>query len=150
MMLRRDERHVYVAADGSGRHKIGFSGNVPLRMYHLTRRLQRPVVAVHVEPMMRDAEAVEVFAHWALVDRHDHSEWFNATAEEAIEAVRGARLRVVSGELPTARPIVKQRQDIGVVIEAALGSALRPGETRLDFIREAVEREIKRRSRQKD
>ncbi|WP_300573464.1 GIY-YIG nuclease family protein [Phenylobacterium sp.] len=141
--------NVYAAVDGSGAVKVGYSSNIPLRMYHLSRQRGRPVEVFYVEPDLEKANITELLAHWILVDHHDHSEWFLVSPERAKEAIIEARDRVASGERPTSRPFQIRRQDFGPNLEAAILQSKRPAESRKEFIRMAIENEIKRRQRAK-
>lgn len=142
-------RHVYVATDQAGRHKIGVTGNLRLREYHLTRGMGSPVKIIHADGPHLEAEAIEQTAHWLLADQHDWGEWFNVAKARAVEAIEQAKARVASGEHPTVRLLSKRRGSLGHSLEAGIRAELVAGETRIAFIREAVEREIKRRSRGK-
>lgn len=142
-------RHVYVASDGADRHKIGLTTNLQVRRYHLGRDLGRRVEIVHSEPLSPDADAVECAAHWLLADRHEGREWFTVTKAEAVAALETAKAQVRAGDLPTSRLVMVERYGLAALVALAVSEACEPGESPADFIRQAIEAELKRRSRQK-
>lgn len=139
-------QHVYVAADTRGRHKIGVTGNPRLRAYHLSRDLGVPVQIVHLEPPSAEAENVETFAHWELASSHDGGEWFLVDRDAAVAAVEAGKEQVRNGEVVPAKIVVLERYGFPAHLELSLRAALAPGETRAQFMREAVESELRRRA----
>lgn len=151
-------RSVCVARDGRGRHKIGSTGNPRLRAYHLRRKTGLPVEIVHLTKATSAGELVEIAAHWLLADSHIGGEWFNVTAEQAIEAVAEASIQIEAGSRPASRlakggrPIMFPDLSPASLLRGTLAridAARTDGENRADFIRQAVERELKRRERDK-
>lgn len=88
----------------------------------------------------------ERYAHWMLRDHHFRNEWFNVKPEIAIEAVNTAvalNFRTV-GLIPTLADFHSVANfEKGTM--ARIDSSLIAGEKRSDLIREAVDRELKRR-----
>lgn len=143
-------RHLYIASDGTGRHKIGQTINLKQRPYHLGRDIGRKVTIVHAEPLSTEADAIECAAHWILADRHDGREWFAVSEVEAREALERAKAQIAAGDLPTVRLTIQERYGFGANFGRTIAEACEPGETPAEFIREAIDRELKRRERKKD
>lgn len=102
--MRNDDRWVYVAADEAGRHKIGCTKDLKLRMYHLSRDLGfKPVALVHSVKLDGAANDVENMAHCGLVDFPNHREWFDVSAARVIAAIDAAIVRAERGELDQGR-----------------------------------------------
>lgn len=141
--------HVYIASAGPTLHKIGKTKNPKVRRYQLQRELGRLVSFVHVDPPTQDADAIETTAHWLMEADLDFGEWFAVDELTARAALAKAKELVAAGNLPTRRLTLEKRSLLGEAVEARVDAARRPGETRKGFIREAVEREIKRRERTK-
>lgn len=98
----------------------------------------------------RYALYAERYAHWLLRDRHFRNEWFNVEPDAAIEAVdKAAALDFPKiGRIPSLldrKNLFRIKSDVLLSIDAVLAE----DEDRTDFIREAVERELKRRERAK-
>lgn len=148
LSLRKEARHVYVASDATGMHKIGVTGNLKLRAYHLGRERGRPVSIVHSE-FIEQAEAIEVTAHMLMVDKHERGEWFEVTEAEALAAFIRAKEKVAAGERPEVRLSMLRSRTLGVAMERRMKLAYGPRESRTDFLRVAVEAELKRRERRK-
>lgn len=142
------DRWVYVAADEDGRHKIGCTGNLDLRMYHLGRDLGfKRVTLVHSTKLDDVADAAENLAHWSLAERPNCREWFSVRAEDAIAAVDAAAARALAGERITSRFAVEKRLTIRDDLNARMAEALAPGKSRQRFMEAAVEAELKRREK---
>ncbi|QPF81717.1 GIY-YIG nuclease family protein [Bradyrhizobium genosp. L] len=147
---------VYVIGAVSGPQKIGIARDVQKRMKTIQSGsfeplaigfcLESPDLAVHIES----------YAHWLLRDHRMSGEWFKVSPDAAISAVKEAAAAVALGE--------RRAKLVGVVgrkkrwsedmqarfpegtferIEAVLAD----GEDRTDFVRDAVERELKRREK---
>ncbi len=149
-------RSVYVASAGRKRHKVGLSGNPRRRLAGLSSVLGKRLVLSHVSETP-NAEAVERLAHWILRGAHLYGEWFNVDAETAKGAVCEAVARVSAGEVAPSRiagPGRPQQFPIRITLPitarmaARIDAALRNGETRVDWIRDAIDRELKRRERE--
>lgn len=86
-------RHVYIAADANGRHKIGVTSNPLKRCRELSRDLDGVAVSmVHLEPHALESFEIEGRAHAMLEDHHEGGEWFAVDRETAVSAVRLAVL----------------------------------------------------------
>lgn len=84
-------RHVYVAADQDGRHKIGVTNNPQARRQQLSRDLGGTAVdMVRIEPHRDDAFDVERRAHATLAAHHEGGEWFQVDQATAINALEAA------------------------------------------------------------
>lgn len=145
----RSASHLYIASDGAGRHKIGQTINPKQRPYQLGRDIGRAVTIVHTEPLSPDADAIECAAHWILADHHDGGEWFAVSEAGAREALERAKAQVANGDLPTRRLTIQERYGFGAHFGRTIADACEPGETPAEFIRKAIEAELKRRERQK-
>lgn len=151
---------LYVIGTPDGPVKIGHS-LLPKQRLDAFRREGREVVLTGTWPVgARIALAVERYVHWQLRDHHIRSEWFNVPRQKVLAAIRKAmsRLDQIDGSNPIpaldphgTTPKFAEHMRIGfeagttAFIDAALGQ----GENRAAFVREAVERELKRRERQK-
>lgn len=137
---------VYAASDGE-RIKVGHTNNPKLRAYHLGRDAKKPVKFVHLRGPTKWAVEIENTAHWLLADHQDVGEWFKVDAATAADAIRRAGVMVASGEFPKEKAIKGARQ-LPLRLDQALDRSLRPGETRRDFLKVAVERELAHRAEQ--
>lgn len=154
MRVTAEPKSVYVADDGFGLCKVGVSGNIPQRTYHLRRDTGRPVEIVHVEPPVSRAELVEAAAHWTLAPSHVTGEWFRVTPEQAVIAIKGAQERIAAGDLPVKRFITAgsialdpRHEGLGLseVAVRRMEAVIYPCEGTRAFFRKAVEAEIRRR-----
>lgn len=87
---------VYIARDSDGLVKVGFSKRPSIRMFDLRAELQ------YATDTFPNALRIEKLAHKLLsvsAKRIASSEWFEATLEEAIEAVERA-IRIADGSEP--------------------------------------------------
>lgn len=98
-------RHVYVAADDAGRHKIGVTTNPMKRCAELSRDLGgRAVQIIHVEPHDSAALAVERRCHALLANRHDGGEWFAVDRAAAMAALAVAKIERQPSHFPAVPP----------------------------------------------
>jgi hypothetical protein len=149
---------VYVIGAQDGPQKIGIAGDVQKRLRAIQTGSHVPISVAMSAPV--DAEMspyVENYAHWLLRDQRLAGEWFRVTpglagkaVQEAIEAVaRGERKeKVIPGNV--GRPRLWHEDMVARFVEgtfAAIDEVLKENETRTDFVREAVARELRRRSR---
>lgn len=151
---------IYVAGSSRGPKKVGIARNPESRLRQLrtgsSRRLELLFSAPAPDGLATD---IERRAHWLLRDKKASGEWFNVGAKEAIDAVQRAIAEGGSGEKEkpsVGRPPLSKKSET-VVTTVRLSAdvaeridALSGPNKRSDFIREAVEREIKRRERAKD
>lgn len=102
-------RHVYVAADDVGRHKIGVTQNPVNRCRQLSADLGGATVEfVHLEPDNRHAFEVERRAHMLLANQHDGGEWFKVSRSTALAALEMAKLAAGVPEAPSL-PVSQMR-----------------------------------------
>ena len=88
---------VYVMVDGEGRIKLGHSVNPTAR----SKQMPRPVTLVHETDVIEQAERVERLAHriLALHGTHLRGEWFEASLEDALQAIEIAIRQAEQEEL---------------------------------------------------
>jgi len=146
---------VYVIRRGPREHKIGHSTSPARRMSHLQGGSRQRLSLVASEPC-DNAPQIEAYAHWLLRESQIRGEWFAVTAEAALVAIVAAREAVREGHFAPCRiagggrrkqwgEVMSARFPAGIF--ARVAAILRPGEDRTDFVREAVDKEIKRRER---
>ncbi|MGR7993893.1 GIY-YIG nuclease family protein [Xanthobacter sp. ZOL 2024] len=155
------QAYLYVCGYDGGPFKIGYGYNPSKRMKDHVRSGHAGIFMVGAWPVgARIAQAAERYVHWLLRDKHLQKEWFNVTQEEAEAAVRHA---LSPGALEAhdnfsmVPPITGKNKDLGYKEWArtnfASGTLLRiksvvaKDETQSDFIREAIEAELKRREK---
>lgn len=151
-------RAVYIASAGRNRVKVGVSTNPARRVRSLSGASGYRLRLAEARDT-DDAEAVERLAHWLLRATRLHGEWFRVNVETAKAAVERAMAMVAAGEGIPPEPVEARgadpRQFIGENLnllmpegtKERIAAVLLPGEKRLAFIREAIDREIKRRER---
>lgn len=145
-------RFVYVAARPDGWHKIGTSIDPDFRVRGLSRDIGgHPVTLVHTHDCGQSlqhnnpASQIENIAHWELIDRPNHREWFGVDAQTAISAVTEAARKFAAGHRQKAVFATVKRFSVREDINEKLRRALAPGESRQRFIQMAIENEIARR-----
>ena len=147
---------VYVVGSATGPQKIGIAGNVERRLRSVQTGSHVPIVLAFSAETEGDgiAEQVENYAHWILREKRLHGEWFDVTPSEAKAAVSNAAAAVAKGEKieKLVRNVGRKKLwDVRITLPITsetverLDAALRDGEARLDLIREAIEKELKRR-----
>lgn len=145
--------YVYVIGAARGPKKVGCARDVDARLRQFQTAYHRPLsVLFSVAVPDETCSAIERRAHWLLQSSRAEGEWFKVGAKEAIEAVRQAAEENGAGEL--ARPsvgrppmnlkptLVRLPQDVAERIDAIAGP-----NRRAEFIREAIDRELKRREK---
>lgn len=153
---------IYIAADGRGRHKIGFSCDLVRREKQLQWQFGKSVSIVHVSKEINKlAERVEIAAHGLLEHAHLLNEWFDAGLEETRAAVDKAIANVLGGDVPDRRAFEKARLPQMTVLMGggsfldgldrlcAARRVMNPGEDYAAFIHAAVINETERRERAK-
>lgn len=148
---------IYVIGSEHGPQKIGVSRCPRRRLQQMQGLNPQPLRIAHLsEPLDLNAESVEAYVHWLLRDRQVSGEWFNIAAAEAKCAIASAILAVAGGAVAPSRvagPGRKMLYPVRITLPLADGvtdridALVSDGETRLDIIREAIERELKRRER---
>lgn len=85
------EKFVYVIKSEDDQIKLGLSGDPKARRQNLQTGSPFPLALFHIEPCSpSQVRTVEKLAKKMLYDRRINGEWFNCTAEQAIEVVRQA------------------------------------------------------------
>lgn len=146
------EHYLYVIGTDDGPTKIGSSNSPETRLRAFQREGRKAFLAGVWPVEHRMALAIERYVHWQLRERHIRGEWFNVTREAAareIDAalakshqidpkdrippldVHGSHSRFPGGTLDRIDRVLDEDKN----------------EKRSDFLREAVERELKRRER---
>lgn len=144
--------YVYVLGTPGGPCKVGWSADPDRRSKYGKWLAGQPDV-LHRAPISNGfALYAERYAHWLLRDHHYRNEWFNVEPEVAINAANKAVAIDFhrNGLIPTMRDLhsiarfPKGTMDrINEVLDAE------HKEKRSSFYREAVERELTRREREK-
>jgi hypothetical protein len=145
---------VYVMGHRCGPQKVGYTGDLKLRLQHIrrdTRDAALPIFA-HFEIATRWALHAERMAHWFLRDHAIRKEWFDVSPETAAAAVERAvslayeGMDLIPPVVPTGGAAYPEhatgrfKKGTFARMEAVSGSR-----DRAQFIREAVERELERR-----
>lgn len=154
---RAETAYLYVFSVPGGPTKIGHAMSVERRQKAIERESGKKVIVTGNWPVGSGiALAVERYVHWLLREKHFRGEWFNASEEEVLAAVD----RALNAEIDPCYPIppvdeygrgmkygdhMATKYPAGT--KAAVSRLLNQGEGPADFVREAVAREIKRRSR---
>lgn len=88
---------LYVMADAAGMVKLGHSRNPSKR----SKQIGKGITLLHETDVLEQAERIERLAHrvLALHGRHLRGEWFEATLEQAIEAIEIAVKQAANEEL---------------------------------------------------
>ena len=88
---------IYIMVDNEGRIKLGHSVNPMAR----SKQMPRPVTLVHETDVIEQAERVERLAHriLALHGTHLRGEWFEASLEDALQAIEIAIRQAEQEEL---------------------------------------------------
>lgn len=148
MAAKSVEAYLYVLGGEGGPCKVGWAQNVKRRAQYV-RAPAGTVDVAHMAPIpYKMALYAERYAHWLLKDHHFRNEWFNVTSAIAIDAVNKAvalDFKKTGRIPPLLESNMMARLPAGTwkVIDANLYE----GEKRSDLIREAIDRELKRRAR---
>jgi len=153
-----EDAYVYAIGSRSGPVKIGYSTDPAKRLKTLQAKSDCELFvlgkwAIHG----RRALCIERYVHWLLRDKHFTGEWFNASREEAAEAVR---LAMAEEDLDQVYPIPRVwtmrrqlRDGENITTKFPKGTRARLhaacGDDYAEFVRSTVEAELKRRERQK-
>lgn len=156
---RQAVTYLYVFGAEVGPSKVGQSTCPPRRLKQLQAKHPERIVVAGTWPVGgRVALATERYVHWLLRERHVHGEWFDAPREEIVAAIETALRVGPDPEYPMPRADMLARgigsgEHLSVKhpkgTKARIDDLLAADEHRADFIREAVEREITRRSKAK-
>ncbi len=140
--------YLYVLGDEEGPCKVGWAEDVARRSRTVAAPAGRTEIAYTAPIAYKSALYAERYAHWVLRDHHFRNEWFNVSLAKAIGAVdRAVALDFKKvGRIP---PLLEHnnmaRFPKGTLM--LMDAALYEGEKRSDLIREAIDRELKRRTR---
>jgi Meiotically up-regulated gene 113 len=147
---------VYVMGSPRGPVKIGIARNPRRRHQAIQTGSAKPVRLLYSREIPAAlAPSVEGHAHWRVREHRLSGEWFDITYRVAKEAVDiavelgGAGPQVAS---TVGRKRINDEQMPGrfpAGTFARMDAVLSEGEKRSDLLREAVEKELKRRERQK-
>jgi hypothetical protein len=148
-------RYIYVIGPPGGPQKVGLAANARRRVAELQVGSHTPLkLGFSVEIEAAEAWPVESYAHWILRDHSVGGEWFSVSVEDAVRAIGEAIAAVRRGERKGSKSVGrKKRWSEDMVARFPEGTFARidavreEGEDRTDFVREAVERELKRRER---
>lgn len=152
-----DFSYIYIAGIPSGPIKIGHAMCVKRRLKQLIAEHRREIVPLGDWPVgTRKAHSVERYIHWSLRDKLYRGEWFNVSLDEARAAVEhGVAMSDQINEWDLIPPV-----DVGNRVgkygehvmtklvagtNARIDAALKEGQFRADFIREAVEEKLSRK-----
>jgi hypothetical protein len=147
---------VYVIGTEVGPKKVGISSDPQRRCGALAMAGLRPLkVLFACEVPPEKARLIEGHAHYLLRDSSIKGEWFKVGKDAAIDAL--SRAVASGGEGNQARRNVGRKkqwaENVNLTLpegaKARMDAALVGAEDRLDLIREAIERELKRRERAK-
>jgi len=158
-MTDREDEPYYLyamAMPEGGPVKVGFSADPERRARDLQRQGHKAIFIFGLWPVGKQmAMAAERYAHWLLRHQHYRGEWFNATREEAGAAIQKAGQAVLDQwDMIPAIDVSSRKIANGEHIPVkhpsgtmeAIQAVLMDGESRTDFIRAAVQREIERRA----
>lgn len=146
---------VYVIGSPDGPQKIGIAKDVQKRRKEIQTGSHFVLqLASAIEVPIDLAVHVECYAHWLLRDCRLAGEWFRVSPGRAIVAVREALEAVQRGERQGRRSVGRKKlwaENVNLTLPAGararMDAALEEGEDRLDLIRKAIERELKRREK---
>jgi hypothetical protein len=153
-----DTSYIYVMGleTGDGPCKVGRSMDTAKRVKMLSAQYGKNLIVMGKWPVGAYlALQVERYTHWLLRDRHYSGEWFSVTASEAAAAIEQAVNAPITDKLllpPIDVPGRKILNGEHIAVKfpsgtrAAISNIMGGADGRADFIREAVEREIARRS----
>lgn len=159
-MAARSEQmaYIYIMGTDDGPVKIGHSLDPKRRSKDFKRKGREVFIAGAWPVGATIALAAERYVQWQLREHHIRSEWFNVPLEKAVEAVK--RGLGVLDQLDGYDPIPPldppgRALRFGEFIQTKfpngtsdrIAAALCDGEHMAGFIREAVERELKRREK---
>ncbi|WP_375048917.1 GIY-YIG nuclease family protein [Bradyrhizobium sp. 8-10B] len=137
---------LYVLGGEGGPCKIGWAEDVSRRSRYVPVPAGSTDILHKVPVAYRYALNAERYAHWLLRDHHFRNEWFSVEPSAAIDAVNKAaalNFKVV-GRIPRL-PELHNLPRLPKGTWALIDDVLAKDESRSDLIREAIERELKRR-----
>lgn len=155
------DAYIYVCGYEGGPFKIGYGYNPNKRMQDHVRNGHANIFMVGAWPVgAAIAQAAERYVHWALREYHLKNEWFNVTQAEAEAAVfralspgileshdRYSMIPPATGKNKSLGYKEWARTNFAEGTLSRIKSAIAQSETQAEFIRDAVERELKRREK---
>lgn len=150
-----DQTTIYVAENHAGLKKIGYARKPRERLSQFRTGSGSDITMVHQrEVAAEDGWRVEAHTHRLLKDRCTRGEWFDVPLQDAISAIDAAVVATAAGE-HVKRSVGRKLEfpdritlPLAEGVLARIDAALEVDEPRLELIREAIEREIKRRERE--
>lgn len=146
---------IYVMGTNDGPKKIGIAENPKKRLSAIRTHNAFHVDILHSRELGEDAWKVEGHAHRLLGSHHIRGEWFSVTVDDAVAAIAAAMERVANGEA-IGRTVGRKKEfpnritlPLSDEMLAGIEAARVGKEERVELIREAIDREIKRRKRAK-
>lgn len=150
---------IYVVQSGS-HCKVGISGNIRARMNSLQNGSPYTLALAYSGECGNLASRLEAEAHAILEASRKAGEWFAVSAEDAVKAVLSAAASLGIELLPIEVRAIKSRGARQKWVDnmiarfpegtfERIAAVLEGSEDRTDFVREAVERELKRREKSK-
>lgn len=151
----REIKSVYVFGGDRGPRKIGISANPAARCAKLATGHAGALRVLHAVPVPAHMAAnIEALTHEALAAFHQHGEWFRVSLARAKQAIGEAIDRSAKGETAKRKSVGRRKQwseDMQARFKAGtfdrIARTLTDGEDRTDFVRAAVEAELKRREK---
>lgn len=146
-MRAAEDAYVYAIGSQSGPVKIGYSSDPSKRLKTLQAKADHELFILGKWSIHgRRALCIERYVHWLLRDKHFTGEWFNATRDEAAEAVR---LAMAEEDLDQTYPIprvwtmrrqIRDGENITTKYPKGTRARLRAaiGDDYADFVRSAV------------
>lgn len=151
-----DLAEIYVLGTARGPKKIRVSADAKRRARAVQSTSGQALRLLHHQSVPGESRReVEAHAHWLLRDRWVRGEWFTVTLPEAKTAIAESLVAVAEGRGQRSnknlgRPRINGEQTPARFPDGTLAridAACVEKENRSDFIREAVERELKRRGK---
>lgn len=149
------ERSVYAVGAADGPQKIGLATDPSGRLKHVQCGSPVALAVGFSLPLPADrALKVERYAHWLLREHRLEGEWFSVTPRKAKEAIIAAARAIEEGAQQSRKTLGRKKrwaEDMQARFPEGtferIAAVLEDSEDRTDFVREAVERELKRRER---
>ncbi len=163
-MQNEPDTYLYVIGYEAGPCKVGYSYTPEQRVRAMRRggHVEAVLLEQTIPINCRIATAAERYAHWLLRDHHLGNEWFNVPKDVAIAAIRKAVEPEIMREHDYRDPIpmviriknqIRDGENILTKFPAGtnrrIADLLGGPDGKAQFIRDAVEAELKKRERQK-
>jgi len=150
--MAAEHAYLYVVGTTDGPTKIGYSMAPANRLKAYQREGRKAFLAGQWPVGRRIALTAERYVHWQLREHHIRGEWFNVTQETAAKAIEAALAKSAEFDPEQRIPSLDihgshSRLPAGTLDRIDLALDQGANEKRSDFIRDAIERELKRRQR---